>query len=277
MTRNGEKTKSRGRAWRRLVVCAGVAVAVVTVGAGIAIAAHPAPSPTPAPVPPVPHAPEIRANQIPVSPAAGKGRIVLAIGGNRKWCTYPDDRLMKPEPKPGQTIDRHAVFTYGYKFSISAVRRGQADLPLMLYESPTFRTATLLPAAKLGRGKKPATGGPVITSEEEHGPHSATPIGPDTLVPRWEEINRCVTLPEEMDFDLDPGTYDVYMAFDIMGREGGWVHRSMGHITDVPVEASRNTRLDGVINMASGADRQVDIDNATLEPASPAGDGTPGS
>src|SRR2546428_12480151 len=69
-----------------------------------------------------------------------------------------------------------------------------------------------------------------------------------------------------MDFDLDPGTYDVYVAFDLLNREGGWVHRMSGFLTDVPVEAARRTRLDGTINYGAGVQRQGERENSTPEP-----------
>jgi len=99
-------------------------------------------------------------------------------------------------------------------------------------------------------------------------------MSPDTLVPRWQEEYRCVTLPERMDFDLDPGTYDIYLAFDVLSRQNSWAHRSSGYLTDVPVEKARRTRLDGLVNLGTGSERQVEIESSTIEPDTAA---TPGA
>jgi len=226
---------------------------------------------------PVQRPPAIEAPSLPGSPGAGKGRLSLMIGGNRRWCTYPDDRIVRPPVKPGTVEPRNEVYTFGYRFTVSAVKRGQADTPLMLFESPIFQTATMLPASKTGDSKRVGGKGPVIMEDpdQRRAKPPRPPISPTTLVPRWQEENRCVTLPESMDFDLDPGTYDVYMAFDIMGREGGWAHRSSGYLTDVQVENARRTRLDGLIN-GTGSKRQVEIESSTIDPAPAASQGATG-
>src|SRR2546426_713127 len=123
----------------------------------------------------------------------------------------------------------------------------------------------------------PRKGRPAITIDGNRrwGP-GGPPKGPDTPVPFWHEVYRCVTMPEHMDFDLDPGTYDVYMAFDLLNRDGGWVHRSIGYLTDIRVEAARRTRLDGMINLARGADRQVELQSAAIEPEATASPAAPG-
>ena len=254
-----------GRIAAVLIAASALAAAAPQPAASAGHAAAPQPTPTTAPAPPRPRAPEIQAPFVSAAPAAGKGRLALLIGGNRRWCTYPDDRVVKPPEKPGTPVKRNEVYTFGYKFTVSAVRRGDADTPLMLFESPTFRTATLLPASKLGQATKPAVT-PLITPEGDAPPKAKhPPIGPDTLLPRWDDTNRCVTLPERMDFDLDAGTYDVYVAFDLMGRENGWVHRSTAYLTDIPIEAARRTRLEGLVNLAPGMDRQVELESASIE------------
>jgi len=176
--------------------------------------------------------------------------------------------VVRPPQKPGTAPKRNEVFTFGYRFTVSAVKRGQADTPLMLYESPVFRTATLLPASKMGQARKTGPKGPIVVSGDDRRltRPSEPPTAPETLVPRWQEENRCVTLPEQMEFDLDPGTYDIYLAFDIVNRENSWVHRTSGYLTDIPVETARRTRLDGLINLGAGAQRRVEIESSTLEP-----------
>lgn len=253
------------------VVCTPVAQAAGTT----AVSSSPSPA-VAVPVPP-PQPPQIPARILPPQPETGKGRLALVIGGNRHWCTFPDDRAVRPPERPGTFQKKNEVFTFGYQFSVSAVKRGQADTPLMLFESPVFRTASWLPASKLGQNKKSAPKGPIIVPEGESMPKPKDlPKGPDTLVPYWHEVYRCVTLPERMDFDLDPGTYDVYIAFDLLNREGGWVHRMTAYLTDVTIEEARRTRLDGLINLAAGSDREVELESSTIEPDAAASPATPG-
>ena len=161
------------------------------------------------------------------------------------------------------------VFTFGYNFTVAAVRRGDADTVVMLFESPVFRTASWRPASKVGTNRKTRQRGPLIVSEGQRLPRpKQIPQSPETLVPFWEPQNRCVGFPEQMEFDLDPGTYDIYAAFDLLKGDGTWVHRSTAYLTDIPVEAARRTRLDGLVNMGRGSDRQVEIMSFTLEPDS---------
>src|SRR5207245_1815404 len=159
--------------------------------------------------------------------------------------------------RPGQTEEENEIFTFGYRFSISAVKRGNAASPLMLYESPIYRTAEWRLASKLGQTKRTGQAGPaiVIPGERSSKPRSI-PKTPDSLVPHWDEVYRCVTFPAQLDFDLEPGTYDVYIAFDLLNKEGGWVHRMNAFLTDIPVEAARHTRLDGTINLGAASQRQ---------------------
>jgi hypothetical protein len=225
------------------------------------------PQPPKSTVPPAAPPPEIRAPGLPPAPAPGKGRLALHIGGNRRWCTFPDDRVLRPEAK-GRGMDKqNGIFTFGYKFIMAAVRRGEADTVVMLFESPTYRTATWRPASKVGTYRKTTPRGPMIIPEGGRLPRpKQIPQSPETRVPYWEPENRCVGLPEQMDFDLDPGTYDIYAAFDLVKGDGSWVHRTTGYLTDIPVEAARRTRLDGLVNMGRGTDRQVEFLSFTLEP-----------
>ncbi len=213
----------------------------------------------------------IVAPALPVRPEAGKGRLALLFSGERRWCTYPDDRLIKPLPEPREGREekrKNEVFTFGYQFTIAAIKRGAPDKPLMLFESPFFQTASLRPAYKLGLNQ-PSRKVVVGPSVGMH-PRVAKPgtvEEPDTLVPYWEEQNRCVTLPERFDFDLEPGIYDVYVAFDVMNQARGWVHRTADYLTDVPVEEKRLTHLQGTATMNGPSGRDLSLQGASLQPA----------
>src|SRR5437879_2228762 len=150
-----------------------------------AASATPAPG---EPVPPPVRPPEILAPPMPATPAAGKGRLSWVIAGNRRWCTFPDDRLVKPLGRPGQPEEENEIFTFGYKFSMSAVKRGNAASPLMLFESPLYRTAEWRLASKVGQTKTPGHVGPSIgTPGERPSRTRSKPKTPDTLVPLWHE------------------------------------------------------------------------------------------
>jgi hypothetical protein len=210
--------------------------------------------------PPVP--PTIQAARLPPSPAPDKGRMSLIFEGNRRWCTFPDDRVVKPPAgltSRGGRPDRNAVYTFGYQFTVAAVERTRPGETLLLFESPVFRTAVYRQAAKVGKGTPKPQGGPVIMEPQEQVRINRSRIDPASFIPWWQEQYRCTTLPEIIDLDLDPGTYDVYMAFDILLKSGNWTHRTIGFGTDIALEAGRTTRVDARANMAAGARRELEI------------------
>ena len=96
---------------------------------------------------------------------------------------------------------------------------------------------------------------------------------PATIVPYWEDNKRCAIVGEQFDFDLDPGIYDVYIAFDLMMQSGNWVHRSYGYLTDIHVKEGRRTMVDGIIDMRGGGNRSVDLRNFTVLAADRPGSG----
>ncbi|MGH9750909.1 MAG: hypothetical protein ACRD6R_13415 [Candidatus Polarisedimenticolia bacterium] len=262
---------NRSRWARRIAVAAGLAAALT--GAS-PVRETPADddaptvplTPPPAVVEPPPlRPPEIVAPGVPPLLPEDKGRVALEFEGNRRWCTYPDDRVVKPPERDVPARRKQVeVWTFGYRFSLAAIRRGAPRDPIVLFESPDFRTATWRPASKLRPEGRTAAPGPSVMGEGP-GARSRQRTAPDTLVPYWMEVNRCVTVPDRFQFDLDPGVYDFYMAFDLLIRDGSWVHRSMAHLTEVPVEAARRTRLEGRIHMKSGAERELELSRASVE------------
>lgn len=201
------------------------------------------------------------------APAAGKGRLSISLDGNRRWCTAPDDRVLRPM-QAGAIRGRNRlaeVFTFGYQFTIAAIRRGQPEVPIMLYESPVVRTATWRLASKLPPASRNESPGPAVGGEMGAA-RPSTGNSPGSLVPYWQEPYRCVTVADRFEFDVDPGIYDVYMAFDLLLKDGAWVHRSSGYLTDVPVERNRHTVLDGKIQSTSSQSREVDFVKVALVP-----------
>jgi hypothetical protein len=212
--------------------------------------------------------PTIVAPTLPEAPATGKGRVTLVIDGNRRWCTRPDDRPVKsPETRAGGPRKAGEVVTFGYRFSIAGVSRANPDLALLLFESPVYQTATWLPAGKVGAAAKPrGSSSHEIVPEVGPGRTRNPGMSPSTLVAHWQEINRCASLPPRFEFDLEPGTYDLYLAFDLLMKDGSWMHRSTGYLTDIPVEKTRQTQVDGLIDMGQGNRREVSLEKATLLP-----------
>jgi len=272
-SRRIDRTESRFRVIAAIAVCCLAA-------AGEKKPMHPplpAPSVTPtqgeAVIPPSPpqSAPRIIAPRLDEAPAPGKGRLDLIFSGNRRWCTFPDDRPIKPPEDPRKPVipgHENEVTTFGYQFTAAAIERGAPDRPIMLFESPVFRTAQLMPAVKLGGlpGPHKVQIGPSMGSQPRSDRGRLFNSGA-TEVPRWDESDRCTTLPERFEFDLAPGTYDLYLAFDILGREGGWLHRTSDYLTDVAVEAGRTTLVNAVADMPGGPERRLSLDKASLLPA----------
>ncbi|MCZ6696242.1 MAG: hypothetical protein O7A63_06855, partial [Acidobacteria bacterium] len=187
------------------------------------------------------------------------------------WCTYPDDRIMKPpqnRPQPGTKNRRRSqVFTFGYQFTVAAIRRGDPTRPLVLYESPLIRTASLRSAAKLGRSGKQGGVGPGVGGggRTVSGPRRI--VSDDGLVPYWQPRYRCTILDEIFQFDLAEGTYDIYAAFDLMNRGGAWVHRTVAFIEEVPIKSGRRTLLEGRLETRGSRRRIFEFVRATIAEA----------
>ncbi len=215
-----------------------------------------------------------QAPSMPAEPAEEMGRLTLQFDGNRRWCTYPDDRVMKPSrnrPQAGMKDRRRSqVYTFGYQFTVAAIRRGDPTRPLLLYESPLIRTASLRNAAKLGRDRKQGSIGPGVGGGGQTGSGPGRVDNVDGLVPYWQERYRCTTLDEIFRFDLAAGVYDIYAAFDLMNRGGGWVHRTVAFIEEVPIETGQATLLEGVLDMRGLRRRNLEFVRATtVEAGSP--------
>lgn len=224
-------------------------------------------TPKPPPFRPI----RFQASPMPEEPAGTMGRLTLHFDGTRRWCTYPDDRIMKPpqnRPQPGTKNRRRSqVFTFGYQFTVAAIRRGDPTRPLVLYESPLIRTASLRSAAKLGRSGKQGGVGPGVGGggRTVSGPRRI--VSDDGLVPYWQPRYRCTILDEIFQFDLAEGTYDIYAAFDLMNRGGAWVHRTVAFIEEVPIKSGRRTLLEGRLETRGSRRRIFEFVRATIAEA----------
>ncbi len=211
---------------------------------------------------------------LPAKPATGKGRLAVAFSGNRRWCTYPDDRVVRLPEGPDQAEQKkNAVYTFGYQFSIAAVERSSPQTTILLFESPIVRTAAMRQVAKIPGPRKPAVSGPKIITDLNKKNRVLPETSPGMIVPYWMEQYRCTSVSDRFDFDLDPGVYDVYIAFDLLTRGGGWVHRSTGYLTDINVAAGQRTVVEGAINLTAGGNREVALLGSSLQ----ASDYSPGA
>ena len=208
----------------------------------------------------------IQAPSLPDKPAAGTGRLRIDVGGTRRWCTFPDDRVVKPPVKETVPAGRSPVYTFGYMFTVAAVNRTRPAETLMLFESPIIRTAVLRQAAKLGRAKAAPSNRPPVVGEAQDKVKVQDKKDPSAMVPLWQEEYRCTTLPETFDFDVPPGTYDLYLAFDILLRSGSWTHRTIGFATDVTVGEGSVVRLPATAGMLPGGRREITVGGPAPEP-----------
>jgi len=151
---------------------------------------------------------------------------------------------------------------------VAAVNRAKPSETMLLFESPTIRSAVLRQAAKIGRVQAPsANRAPQVGEPAEHLKLQEKKQDPSAMVPLWQEEYRCTSLPEAFDFDLAPGTYDFYLAFDILLRSGSWAHRTIAFETDVTVGEGDTTRLQAVSNMRAGGLRELELSGPATPPA----------
>lgn len=225
-----------------------------------------------------PEGPEsVRRGPVPITPPriaeqppAGRGRLSITFDGNRRWCTFPDDRLQQPPVKtPTGSKHHRAIYTFGYQFSVAAVDRARPDATLLLYSSPVITTATLRQAGKLGRGTTPGrinNRNPVAVPDDGKRVDPRDRETAATLVPYWDEDQRCAKLAEQFDFDLGPGRYDVYISFDIQISSGPWVHRTYAYLTDIDIAKGSRTLVDGLMETRGGGRRTLQLRSAAIEP-----------
>jgi hypothetical protein len=71
-------------------------------------------------------------------------------------------------------------------------------------------------------------------------------------IPRWMPNNSCTTLQPEYKFPLQPGRYDVYLGFDLLGVNGQWVPLESDFITNLIIEMGKLSRVDAKVDTTSG-------------------------
>jgi len=131
----------------------------------------------------------------------------------------PSTQAARTRAKPVIPGHENEITTFGYEFTAAAIERGAPDRPIMLFESPSFAPRTHA-GGQARRPSRPAQG------SDRSLDGRAAPLGARQAAQQrrdggaaWDESDRCTTLPERFEFDLAPGTYDLFLAFDILGRE----------------------------------------------------------
>jgi len=181
------------------------------------------------------------------APAAEEmGTLTMELAGNRNFCVDRNELDAKPGSiKPRQYRNAPLVTTLGYKYQISANRRGTTAI-LKLVESPIIRTAYMetqppergLPQPRLATPKDQKT-----ATQSFQGPKKT---------PRWIPENTCTLLEPEYSFPLAPGRYDIYLGFDVLVSGGQWAPLQSDFVTDQIIEKGQVTRIQGSVDYTDG-------------------------
>jgi len=196
-------------------------------------------------------------------PAAGEmGTLVVHLAGNRKFCVERNEVGMKPGTvKPRQERNSPLVTTFGYKYQISASRRGTTSI-IKLMESPTTRTAYMQKQAPRKSPPQPRLATPKDLKATNR------PFGGQSQITRWIPEGTCTTLAADYSFPLAAGHYDVYLGFDLLVSSGQWLPLQSDYVTDVTIDKDMTTRVDGRVDYADGV-RTVKMESSH-KPSPPA-------
>src|SRR5437867_920514 len=181
-----------------------------------------------------------------------QGMIELRLSGNRTFCVEWNEMDVKEgATKPRQYRNSSVITTFGYKYQISASRKGVGGGVVKLFESNPIRTVDL-------KEERPANQFPT--------PHLATPQDlkrarepwQQRKVPRWIPGTTCTVILDSFDFPLDPGRYDMYLGFDLLLPNGRWAPLQSDFLTDVLVEKGKRTKVLGKVDNSGGV-RTVEL------------------
>ena len=190
------------------------------------------------------------------APAAeGVGTLTLQLSGNRKFCVDWNEVDFKPGTvKPRQQRNAPLITTFGYKYQISASRRGMTFITKLM-ESPTIRTAYLERQLPEKKPPQPRLATPKDQKASSH------PFQMSKNLPRWIPEGTCATLPPEQSFPLAPGRYDIYLGFDVLLNTGQWAPMQSDYVTDVLIEKGLATRVNGRVDYTDGV-RTVKLESS---------------
>ena len=197
------------------------------------------------------------------APAAEEGgTLVIQLSGNRNFCVDQNEVDFKPgSVKPRQQRNAPLVTTFGYKYQISASRRGTSSITKLM-ESPTIRTAYMERQPPDKTTPQPRLATPKDRKD------SSQPFKMAKKVPRWIPGGTCTTLQPEYSFSLVPGRYDIYLGFDVLLHNGQWAPMQSDYVTDVLIEKGLATRVLGRVDYTDGV-RTVKLESSE-KPGPPA-------
>jgi len=190
------------------------------------------------------------------APAAEEtGTLTLELSGNRNFCVNRNEVDFKPGTvKPRQERNAPLVTTFGYKYQVSASRRGATAITKLM-ESPTIRTAYM--ERQLPEKKPPQ---PRLATPKDQKAMSQ-PFQMAKKVPRWIPESECTMLPPQQSFSLAPGRYDIYLGFDVLLNNGQWAPMQSDYVTDVLIEKGLVTRVNGRVDYTGGV-RTVNLESS---------------
>ncbi len=210
-----------------------LAFGLALAGASIAQESRPA---SQAPSPPEPSASTETPEQ---------GTLVLQLDGNRRYCVkWNEIPLREGAVRPRHERSGPLITTYGYKYQISATRRGATGVT-KLFESPAIRTAYNVRERPPNLPPSPRLPTPEDLKAETRPPRSREST-------RWIKEHTCTDLKPEYSFPIAPGRYDVYLGFDLLVSTGSWVPLQSDYVTDVSVERDQKTRIRGRVDFSNG-------------------------
>jgi hypothetical protein len=191
------------------------------------------------------------------------GTLTLQLSGNRTFCVVRNEVDFGPtRAKPRQYRDSPLITTFGYKYQISASRRGSRSVSKLM-ESKTFRTARLENPQPEAKPPQPR----LMTPKDKKA--SNQPLKQAKKRTQWIAESECTTLLPEHSFPLAPGLYDIYLGFDVLLNNGQWAPMQSDFVTDVLIEKGQVTRVNGRVDYTDGV-RTVKLESS--EKPRPPGD-----
>jgi hypothetical protein len=187
--------------------------------------------------------------------AVDGGTLVIRLSGNRNFCVDRNEVDFKPgSVKPRQQRNAPLVTTFGYKYQVSASRRGTSSITKLM-ESPTIRTAYMKRQPPDKQTPQPR----LATPKDQK--NSSQPFQMAKKVPHWIPEGTCTTLQPEYSFSLAPGRYDIYLGFDVLLNNGQWAPMQSDYVTDVLIEKGLATRVLGRVDYTDGV-RTVKLESS---------------
>jgi hypothetical protein len=173
------------------------------------------------------------------------GTLLVSLSGNRQFCVERNElSISESTLKEWSPRNIPTITTMGYKYQISVSRRGGTGVKKLL-ESPMIRTTYWEEKKKSKELPQPR----LPTEQEMKQPRQTYGTN---KIPHWMPHNSCTTLQPEYKFPLQPGRYDVYLGFDLLGVNGQWVPLESDFITNLIIETGKSSRVDAKVDTTSG-------------------------